>query len=160
MASKIQELLNDEKSVLVFDVDGVLAPIEWSEYNHFNDSDEEWAQKLENDIDFYGTIKPLKTMQNYIKKRNMDNVYAVTKVMNNKEFLQKQAFLKKYYNIKEDNCYMVFKSRDKLLILDEIKEKYPDLEDYYILFVEDTVDTLTHVMNNSNYSTIHISSFM
>ena len=55
---------------------------------------------------------------------------------------------------------MVFKDRDKLLLLNEIKEKYPDLEDKYIVFIEDTVSNLSYVMENSNYSTVHIRSFM
>ena len=32
--SKIKEILDSEKSIIVFDVDGVLAPIEYGEYNH------------------------------------------------------------------------------------------------------------------------------
>lgn len=160
MKSKIQDLLKDKKSILVFDVDGVLAPIEDGEYNHYSDSDEEWAKKLETEIDFYSKVRPIKIMQDYLKDKDMEKVYVITKVMHNKEFLQKQSFLKKNYNINEDNCYMVFKDRDKLLILEEIKDKYPDLDDHYIVFVEDTVENLTYVMNNSNFSTVHITSFM
>lgn len=160
MKSKIQDLLKDKKSILVFDVDGVLAPIEDGEYNHYSDSDEEWSKKLETEIDFYSKVRPIKIMQDYLKDKDMERVYVITKVMHNKEFLQKQSFLKKNYNINEDNCYMVFKDRDKLLILEEIKDKYPDLDDHYIVFVEDTVENLTYVMNNSKFSTVHITSFM
>lgn len=160
MSSKIQDLLKDEKSILVFDVDGVLAPIEYGEYNHYCFDDEEWARQLERGVDFYSKVKPIKTMQKFLKDKNMDNIYVITLVMNNQEFLQKLTFLRKNYNIKEDNCYMVFKDRDKLLLLNEIKEKYPDLEDKYIVFIEDTVSNLSYVMENSNYSTVHISSFM
>ena len=160
MKSKIQDLLKDKKSILVFDVDGVLAPIEDGGYNHYSDSDEEWSKKLETEIDFYSKVRPIKIMQDYLKDKDMERVYVITKVMHNKEFLQKQSFLKKNYNIKEDNCYMVFKDRDKLLILEEIKDNYPDLEYHYIVFVEDTVENLTYVMNNSNFSTVHITSFM
>ena len=123
MKSKIKKLLKDEKSVLVFDVDGVLAPIEYGEYNHYYYDDEEWAKAIDSGKDFYADVKPFKT-------------------------------------IKEENCYMVFKDRDKLLLLEEIKEKYPDLDDHQIVFIEDTVDNLSYVMDNSNYSTVHISSFM
>ena len=125
MKSKIQKLLKDKKSILVFDVDGVLAPMEYGEYNHYYYDDEEWAKELEKGIDFYGKVKPFKTIQDFLKDKNMDNIYVITKVMNKEEFIQKLSFLKKNYNIKEDNCYMVFKDRDKLLLLDEIKEKYP-----------------------------------
>ena len=41
--SKIRELLKDPRSVLVFDVDGVLAVMEWGEYNHYGEDDETWA---------------------------------------------------------------------------------------------------------------------
>ena len=160
MKSKIQKLLKDKKSILVFDVDGVLAPMEYGEYNHYYYDDEEWAKELEKGIDFYGKVKPFKTIQDFLKDKNMDNIYVITKVMNKEEFIQKLSFLKKNYNIKEDNCYMVFKDRDKLLLLDEIKEKYPKLDSHYIVFIEDTVDNLTYVMNNSKYSTVHISSFI
>lgn len=160
MKSKIKKLLKDEKSVLVFDVDGVLAPIEYGEYNHYYYDDEEWAKAIDSGKDFYADVKPFKTIQKFLKDKNMDNVYVITKVMNNKEFLQKLPFLNKNYNIKEENCYMVFKDRDKLLLLEEIKEKYPDLDDHHIVFIEDTVDNLSYVMDNSNYSTVHISSFM
>ena len=37
--SHIKELLNDKESVLVFDVDGVLALLEWGKYNHYNEND-------------------------------------------------------------------------------------------------------------------------
>ena len=40
--NRIKELLNDEESVLVFDVDGVLAVLEFGERNHYYFSDEEW----------------------------------------------------------------------------------------------------------------------
>ena len=160
MKSKIQDLLRDKKSILVFDVDGVLAPIEYGEYNHFLYDDEEWNKITESGDESYDKVKPIKTMQNFLKDKNLDNIYVITRVMNNKEFLQKQAFLKKNYNIKEDNCYMVFKDRDRVLLLDEIKEKYPDLPNHYIVAIDDNVDNLNYIMNNSNYSTVHISSFL
>ena len=81
-------------------------------------------------------------------------------VTTTQQMIEQEMSLRKNYNIKEDNVYMVFKDRDKLLLIDEIKEKYPDLDDHYIVFIEDTVDNLTYVMNNSKYSTVHITSFM
>ena len=38
--SKIREIINDENSILVFDIDGVLATMEWGEYNHFAHTEE------------------------------------------------------------------------------------------------------------------------
>ena len=45
MLSKVRELLNDPESVIVWDVDGVLALLEWGEYNHYDDDDETWTNK-------------------------------------------------------------------------------------------------------------------
>ena len=42
--SRIKELLKDNNSVLVFDVDGVLAVLEFGERNHFGLNDEEWIK--------------------------------------------------------------------------------------------------------------------
>ncbi len=160
MQSKIQNLLKDKKSVIIFGVDGVLARMEFGEHTHSINDEETWDKLIESGIELYQDVRPFKTMQNFLKGKNMDNIYVITKVTNNKEFLQKLSFLKSNYNIKEDNCYMVFKDKDKLLLIDEIKEKYPDLDDKYIIFVEDSIDTLNYVMLNSEYSTMHISSFL
>ena len=43
--SKIKEVLENKDSVIAFDVDGVLAPIEYGEYNHYYANDEEWQKK-------------------------------------------------------------------------------------------------------------------
>ena len=43
MNSKIQELLSSDKTVFAFDVDGVLAPMEFGEYNHYYADDDVWA---------------------------------------------------------------------------------------------------------------------
>ena len=46
---------------------------------------------------------------------------------------------------------------DKLKI---IKEKYPELEDYKIVMIDDTVEILNVIMDNTNFSTVHISTFL
>ena len=47
MESKVKELLESEKAVYCFDVDGVLALLEFGENNHYcNVSDEVWASNL------------------------------------------------------------------------------------------------------------------
>ena len=42
--NKIKELINDKNNVLVFDVDGVLAKLEWGKHNHYELDDEAWTK--------------------------------------------------------------------------------------------------------------------
>ena len=46
--SKIKDILNDNESILVFDVDGVLALLEFGEYNHYIYDDETWDKENKN----------------------------------------------------------------------------------------------------------------
>lgn len=156
--SKINELFNDNKTVYVFDVDGVLAPIEYGEYTHYYYNDEEWAKALINN-DFYAQTKPFKVMQNFINKLIIDNVYVVTKVMNEIEYKQKINYLEKNYGIKPANIRRVYSDNEKLTALLEIKKTYSQLEDKYIVMIDDTVNVLNHIMDNSSFSTVHVSSF-
>ncbi len=160
MNSKINEIIDNENVVIAFDVDGVLAPLEFGEYNHYYADDEVWALEVEKGTDFYKDVRVVKVLKDFINKKNINNIYVITKVMNENEFSQKISFLHEAYGILESNCYMVYKDLDKLNKLDEIRKKYPSLEDKYIAIVDDTVDVLSYVMQNSNYSTIHVSTFL
>ena len=74
------------------------------------------------------------------------------------------AYAGKYANTTNEvtctlGCYQAYGDEAQELI-QYIKDNYPDLDDHYIVFVEDTVENLTYVMNNSKFSTVHITSFM
>jgi len=158
--SKIQELINDLNTILVFDVDGVLARIEHGKYNHFNDNDEEYDLALKNGVNFYDNSIAIKTMQDYIKTRCIDNIYICSHVHNDIEASQKIIFLEGNYNIKRENIYFVNENEEKLDVLNKIKSMYPNVQEDHIALVDDTLSILNHVMNNSNYATIHFSSFI
>ena len=79
--------------------------------------------------------------------------------MNEKEYNDKLKFLNKNYSILNENCYMVYKDKEKLDKLKEIQER-TKVEDKYIVMVDDTVDVLNNIMENSQYTTIHVSTFI
>ena len=158
--NKIKELLNDKDSVLVFDVDGVLALMEWGTYNHYELDDEEWTRICDEGINGYTEDKVCKTMKNFLKNKDMGRIYVITTVGNNNEGEFKREFVNKYYNIPKENVYLVEDNSKKTEELKKIKEKYPELEDYKIAMVEDTVDILNDIMAKTGFSTIHISSFL
>jgi hypothetical protein len=134
--------------------------MEFGLYNHYYADDDVWAEEVANGTDFYKDVRVVKVLKDYINNRDKNRVYVITKVMNESEFKQKIDFLEKSYGILRDHCFMVLKDFDKLNKLEEIRELYPDLEDKDIAIVDDTVDILTYVMQNSKFSTIHISSFL
>jgi len=101
ITSKIKELIHEEKTICIFDVDGVLTPLEFGEYNHYFLNDEEWKRALEEESGCYDNNRPIKVLQKFIATKDRKKIYVATKVMNEKELQQKQNFLKKYYNIFE-----------------------------------------------------------
>ena len=159
MKSKIKELFENEKTIYFFDLDGVLAPLEYGEYNHYYYNDEEWAKELVK-TDFYANIPPFKTMQNFIEKKKKENIYVITKVMNDIELDQKKKFLIKNYHILENHIFLVYENHEKLEKMKDLKKEYPNLEDKYFVMIDDTVDVLNHIMEHSSFSTVHISSFL
>ena len=158
--SEISKIINDKDSILVFDVDGVLAKLEFGRYNHFM-SDEEWENANLNGINCYDESKVIKIMQEFLKTRNMDNVYVATVVScGDDEGYNKIDYLIKYYGIHKENIYYVPSNKDKLVVMLKIKEKYSELSPRKIVLIDDTVEILNDVMNNSEFTTAHVSSFL
>lgn len=158
--SKIKDLLRSKDSVFVFDVDGVLALLEFGEYRHYELTDEEWAIANDEGKNFYTKSLVSPKMQKFIETKNKKNVYCITAIYNDAEVQNKIEFLKHYYNIPKSHIFFVEDSTQKVDALFSIKEKYPDLEDWKVVMVEDTVDNLNLIMEKTPFSTVHISSFL
>lgn len=158
--SKIKEILKDKTNVFVFDVDGVLAILELGEYNHYALNDEEWNRACEQGINAYTQDKVSTKMQKFIEGKDINKIYVITAIGHNNEGKFKKEYVNNYYNIPKENVYLVKNNKEKTLKLKEIKEKYPELEDYKIVMVEDTVSVLNDIMEKTNFSTVHISSFL
>ena len=158
--SEIKTLLDEDKTVFVFDVDGVLAKLEFGIHNHYEADDDTWNINCEKGINLYDEKLVVKKMQEFLSNKDKERIYVVTKVGTKKEENYKTAYLNKYYKIKSDNIFYVYDNKEKLSALNIIKNKYMDLEDKYIVFLDDTVEVLTYIMCNSNYSTLHISTFL
>lgn len=157
--NKIKELLKDKKSVLVFDIDGVLAVLEFGKYNHYYASDEDWDKFVE-DNNLYTEDKVSKKMQEFLKDIDKNRVYVITQIGTDKEGIYKKEYAVKYYGIKPENIYFVYRNNDKISKLNEIRNKHPEVEDYQVIMIDDTPDVLTDVQLKTKYSTAHISSFL
>lgn len=158
--SKIREILNDPESVLVFDIDGVLAVMEWGEYHHYGQDDETWAKMYEQKRNFYTADFVSKRMQDFVKSKDTSRIYVITKAFNENEAEDKRNFAYEFYGIPKGHVYYVMHNLDKSKVLIEIKKKYPELPDKHLVMIDDTVEILTDVMEKTNFSTAHISSFL
>ena len=142
------------------DVDGVLATMEWGEYNHYELNDEDWTKLCEEGNNCYNDKCVINKMQDFLKDNNMNKIYVITKVGNDNEGIFKKEFVNKYYGIPQENVYYVEKDTDKKTKLMEIKNKNKEIEDFRIVMIDDSVSVLNDVMDNTSFSTVHISSFL
>ena len=157
--SKIENLFKDPKTIYFFDIDGVLIRLNLGEYTHYFYDDEKWNScLLEHDV--YNDLEPIKVMQDFIKDKNKDFVYVITKVSNEEEVRQKKNFVFKNYGILSDHVLYVYNDNEKLDRMVDIKSKYPLVPDKNFVMIDDAVTVLNNIMNNSHFSTVHISSFL
>lgn len=155
--SKITDYLLKDDVIVVMDVDGVLAPYEFSELSH-SMTDDEWDRFVVSGENPYKDVRPIKLMQEFIQKKGVDKVYACSKSPSS-EIPGKRAFIKDNYNLPDDNIYFVANKNTKLIILEELQAKL-HLKPSQIAIVEDTVKTLDYIRAHSDFVTVHISSFM
>ena len=158
--SKIKELLKDKDSVLVFDIDGVLAALEFGEYNHYLLNDNDWNKATSSGMNFYNEDKVCDKIKTFLSDKDMSRIYVITTVGNNNEGEFKKEFANKYYNIPKDNVHCVEDNSRKVIELMKIKEEYPELDDYKIVMIDDTVSILSDIMEKTKFSTAHVSSFL
>ena len=157
--SKLNELFLDSETRYFFDIDGVLIRLNLGEYTHYFYDDDKWNNYLlEHDV--YNDLEPIKVMQDFIKDKNKDFVYVITKVSNEEEVRQKKNFVLKNYGILSDHVLYVYNDNEKLDRMVDIKNKYPLVPDKNFVMIDDTVEVLNNIMNNSHFSTVHISSFL
>ena len=90
----------------------------------------------------------------------MDHVYVISKVFTDHELADKQQFLEKYYGIKRENVFAVRSNQDKVDVLNQIKQRYLELDNHHLIMIDDTTEVLTMVMDNTPFSTAHVSSFL
>ena len=161
MLSKVRELLNDPESVIVWDVDGVLALLEWGEYNHYDDDDETWTSKQKEGVFLYTDRFAIPKLQDFIRSKDPKRQFSITKAFTVYEDEDKRSYVNRDYNIPRENVFTVRSNEEKVEVLKQIKEQFfPDLDDHKLIMVEDSVEILTQIMKNTPFTTVHISTFL
>ena len=160
----IIEKLKEENTVVVFDFDGVLGSYEYTDRNHaVNIPDEEWENYVEDFHPFENKeqLRPFKTIQKFINGKDLTRIYMCSVASGEIEENAKRKFAMEKYHIPTKNIFFVKSKKNKIDILRQLHEtKYPDLKENQIAMVEDTVATLNQIMKESEFMTVHVTSFM
>lgn len=159
----ILDIAKADNIITVFDFDGVLGSYEYGKHNHAIPSDK-WTTFVKNEHPFKAGkpfVRSFKTVQNFIKQKNKEDVYVCTVVESIEELIGKREFAVREYNILPDHVHAVSSNQEKLTYLQHLHQiKYGNIEENNIAMIEDNVEILEHIMKHSNFLTIHISSFL
>lgn len=151
MSKQLIEKLKN--SIVVFDVDGVLAGYEFGENCHYAETwDEAFVSPCDNP---YCHVRPLPTLQHFIQEMKPENIY-VCSVASEIEKEAKSDFVTQNYRIRKKNIHFVADKSQKIEVLRKIKSEREDLP---IAIVDDTVKTLDQIHQEGGFMTIHVTSF-
>lgn len=159
----ILDIAKGDDMITVFDFDGVLGSYEYGKHNHAIPSDK-WSTFVKAEHPFNAGkpfVRPFKVVQDFIKQKNKDDVYVCTVVECMDELIGKCEFAVREYGIRPENIHYVWSNEEKLTYLQHLHQiKYSNLEERNIAIIEDNVKILEYIMKHSDFTTIHISSFL
>lgn len=145
--------------ITVFDIDGTLAAYEFGYLQHSACDNKYWESYVRDNRP-YDSIPAIPRMKAFIREKctvTNVNVY-VCSVSEEYEKEQKKGFiLREYPEINPDNIYFVASKDDKIKLL----HKLSDITGCQtkVAIIDDTVKTLDMIYDNSNFTTVHVSSF-
>lgn len=158
MTSAVKNLLRPEV-VVVCDADGVLVVYEMGEHHHCVVPNSEWLEYVKTNRP-YDTARPIAQMQKFIADKGADNVYVCTVILSEEEKGQKKDFIMREYGIPEDHIIFVSKASEKAARLLELQSELSKTRDnLQMAMIEDTVSTIDYLYENTDFFTVHISSF-
>lgn len=146
----LEQILKHKDTIYIFDIDGTLTD--------FNYDIRDFAEQIERPND-YKQIRPLKTLQKFISKLNMNNVYSCSRSIFPEEHQSKTEFLIENYHMKPENIFFVYHNKDKIDVVKKIWEK-TGVDSELILVVEDNPVILDDITLETNFSNMHISYFI
>lgn len=160
--------MNPSKAVLfalqpevavVLDIDGTLAVYEFGDSKHSACNNMYWEDFVKEQHP-YDNIPAVPQLQSFVRdkaktEQGRNNLF-VCSVSEEYERENKKSFVNRNYpEIPDSNIIFVNTKQEKLDVLHNInKTKAQD-----IAIVDDTVKTLDNIFENSDYYTIHVSSF-
>lgn len=157
--SNLQELLKKDK-VVVFDIDGTLLKYEFGDGIHTACNNNVWEQfVIENEP--YKHVSGVQVFKEFINDKLAAGgaVYVCSRSEEYEKEQKKEAVLREYSNIPPENIIFVASKKDKLEAVRSIA-KIRGVSENNMVIVDDSVDTLDYIYENSAIMTVHITTFM
>ena len=154
--SRILDYLMEPETVIVFDIDGVLAPYEFGELCHSACPDEDWKSYVLTKHP-YAHIRPVPQLQRFIEEKGADKVFACS-VAEDYEEEGKRDFVVDGYGIAPEQVLFVRSKKEKVPALKGLALSL-GLPEKRVALVDDAVETLDVVMEETDCTTVHVSSF-
>lgn len=154
--SRILEYLREPETVTVFDIDGVLAPYEFGDLCHSACPDEDWKSYVLTKHP-YAHIRPVPQLQRFIEEKGADKVFACS-VAEDYEEEGKRDFVVRSYGLAPEHVLFVRSKKEKVPALKELASSL-GLPEKRVALVDDAVKTLDAVMEETDCTTVHVSSF-
>ena len=153
--SHVVDYLLEPETVVVFDIDGVLAPYEFGDLCHSACPDADWETYVrENDP--YAAVEPVVLIQRLIAAKGTGRVFACS-VAEDYEEPGKRDFVVNGYGLPADHVVMVREKADKIACLQRLADELA-VPQRRVALVEDTVKTLDAAMEAGDFVTVHVSS--
>lgn len=155
--NKVWELLQEEDTVVLFDVDGTLTDYSYGTFHAHHDLD--FTPEFR-DVNIYADCKRLLPMYSYIKKHGTERIFCISREPHGHE-AWKTEMLGRLYGIPESHCFYTLESEDKpALALQIIKDHFGDLSPKKVVCVDDNDVTLGMYMKQTEFCTAHPMLFM
>ena len=155
-SNKVLEYITNNDCPIVFDLDGTLSSYNYGEYQANSDLDGV-DDKLFFDEHIYLTVaKPIPVIQEFLKKKNMDNIYLLSMEHGNKEE-EKIEFVVGNYRFKRENCHFTKTFEEKIDILNKLEKEFRS--NLTPVFIDDYAELLREVRDKTNYYTAHVTLF-
>lgn len=156
MTTKLLAYLLEPETVVVFDIDGVLAAYEFGERGHSPCEDADWETYVR-EHDPYAHIRPIRLLQRFIEEKGRERVYACS-CAQPFDAPGKRAFCQREYGLDPSHVRLVEKKGEKAAYLRELSTSL-NVPEERVALVEDTTSTLYQVNDAGAFTTVHVSSF-
>lgn len=168
MTEELSRLLEDKESIRFYDIDGTLAFYEYGPRNHNACREDYWFHFIKEKPYFYkDCVQPIPVMQSFLELYgDPQRDFVVSCTCDEFEQDVKAKFVHAHYpEIPHENVYRADSREDKLGIIKDIlrllgKEEFAEKHPEKIIMMDDSTDVLTHIQEHSDFTTIHVSSFI
>lgn len=154
--SELMEYLKKKGTVVVFDIDGVLAAYEFGYHCHAAVPGGDWRSYVEI-YHPYLCAKPLPALEDFVVQKDPDELY-ICSVAADFEQQDKRVFCERCYGINPGHIHFVASKAEKLRYVTDLAEQLK-IPQERVALVEDSVKTLDQLAAFSHCTTVHITSF-